>query len=268
MSNNHGLPASALPPGASPDYVDQMVQRAEQGGATFDTPKQAEFVPPAAPEFRSRFGSPKAAAAARAGDLLIYNAGGTTMEIEASQAVAMALIRPAAGGGFEAIPTVERQLSEQAQRQEEEQEQMRASAEIEEKRKTGDEPDREHQATVERLNATVPPQVTNSFLDAYIRTGSIDRKQVHEAARSIGIDAEAAEGLSMDLYEGFRRQADLAVSTQGVPAPEAEAFYAWASQSHPVDVRNAVRALVVASDARPFKDLARKYAAFKRGGDI
>lgn len=266
MSNTK-TPPSALPPGADASYVDRMVQRAEQGGATFDTPTQAEFAPPAAPEFRSRFGSHKAAAAAAANDLLIYNAGGTTMEIEVSQAVAMGLIKPAAGGGYEPISTVERQMAEKAQREELQQEQQQASAEIEEKRKTGDEPDQDHQATVNRLNAIVPAKITNDFLDDYIRSGSISLKQVHGAARAIGIDAEAAEGLSMDAYEGYRRQADLAVSTQGVPAHEADALYAWASQHHPVDARNAVRALVIASDAQPLKALARKYSAFKLGGD-
>lgn len=269
MSNNHGLPASALPPGAAPDYVDRMVARAEQSAREFgDTSPQSDFSPPLAPQFQTKAGSSLAAGAATPDDILILDRGGQQITVQVSEAVKAGLIRPAPGGGYEAISGVERQAAEKAQREELQQEEARAAAETEEKRKTGDEPDREHQSNVDRLNATVPPQVANAFIDDYIRTGSISLKQVHGAARSIGIEAEVAEGLSVDLYEGYRRQADLAVSTQGVPAPEAEAFYAWASQSHPVDVRNAVRALVVASDARPFKALARKYAAFKRGGDI
>jgi hypothetical protein len=244
-----------------------MLTRAEQGGATFETPAQAEFAPPIAPTFRTKFGSPKAAAAATESDLLIYNAGGKEIPMEVAQAVTLGLIKPAAGGGYEPIPTVEREMAEKAHREELQQEQQQASTEIEEKRKTGDEPDSQHQALVERLNAAVPAKITNDFIDDYLRSGTISLRQVHGAARAIGIDAEAAEGLSMNLYEGFRRQADLAVSTQGVPAHEAEALYAWASQHHPVDARNAVRALVVASDVRPLKALALKYAATKRGGD-
>lgn len=268
MSNNHGLPASALPPGASPDYVDQMVQRAEQSGATFDTPAQAEFAPPMAPEFRSRFGSPKAAAAASAGDLLIYNAGGKAMEIEVSQAVAMGLIRPAAGGGFEAIPTVERQLAEQAQRQEEQQEQQKAADEREAMRATGDEPSRELQAAIDRANASVPGQVITSFVEDYVKNGSLDYGQFVRATRSAGLSAEHAEAMATGMVDGFRQQADLAVATQGIPGNEAEALYAWAAEHYPSDHRNAVRALVLASDAKPLKALARKYSAFKRGGDI
>ncbi len=268
MSNNNGIPATALPPGADASYVERMVARAEQGGATFDTPAQAEFAPPMAPEFRSRFGSPKAAAAASAEDLLIYKAGDTVMEIEASQAVAMGLIRPAAGGGFEAIPTVERQISEQAQRQEEEQERQKASEEREAMRATGDEPSQELQAAIDRANASVPGQVITSFVEDYVKNGSLDYGQFARATRSAGLSAEHAEAMATGMVDGFRQQADLAVATQGIPVNETEALYAWAAEHYPSDHRNAVRALVLASDAKPLKALARKYAAFKRGGDI
>jgi len=268
MTDNNSIPDSALPPSAAPDYVKQMIARAEQGGSDFGNARpQPGFSPPLALQFQTKAGFSRAAAAATPDDILVMDHGGQQITVQVSEAVKAGLIKPAAGGGYEPISTVERHMAEKAQREELQQEELQASAEIEEKRKTGDEPDLAHQTNVDRLNATVPPQVANAFVDDYIRTGSISLKQVHGAARSIGIEAEAAEGLSMDLYEGYRRQADLAVSTQGVPPHEAEAFYAWASQSHPVDVRNAVRALVVASDARPFKDLARKYAALKRGGD-
>lgn len=265
MSNNNGIPATALPPRADASYVERMVQRAEQGGATFDTPTQAEFAPPAAPEFRSRFGSPKAAAAASAGDLLIYNAGGTAMEIEVSQAVTMGLIRPAAGGGFEGIPTTERQLAEQAQRQEEEQERQKASVEREAMRATGDEPSRELQAAIDRANASVPGQVITSFVEDYVKNGSLDYGQFVRATRSAGLSAEHAEAMATGMVDGFRQQADLAVATQGIPVHEAEALYAWAAEHYPSDHRNAVRALVLASDAAPLKALARKYSQARRG---
>lgn len=268
MTDNNSVPASALPPGASPDYVKQMVARAEQGGSDFgNASPQPGFSPPLAPQFQTKAGFSRAAAAATPDDILVMDHGGQQITVQVSEAVKAGLIKPAAGGGFEAISTVERQMAEKVQREELQQEETQASAEIEEKRKTGDEPDLAAQANVERLNAIVPPQITNAFIDDYIRTGSISLKQVHGAARSIGIEADAAEGLSMDLYEGLRRQADLAVSTQGVPAHEADELYTWATNHHPVDARNAVRALIIASDARPLKALALKYAAFKRGGD-
>lgn len=265
--SNSSIPPSALPPGADASYVDRMVQRAEQGGATFNTPQHAEFTPPGAPEFRSKFGSAKAAAAATANDLLIYNAGGTTMEIEVGQAVTMGLIRPAAGGGFEAIPTVERQLAEQAQRQEEQQELQKAAEEREALRATGDEPSRELQAAIDRANASVPGQVITGFVEDFVSHGSLDYGQFVRATRSVGLDAERAEALATGIVEGFRQQADLAVMTQGIPAHEADELYQWAAEHHPADHKNAVRALVLASDAKPLKALALKYAAFKRGGD-
>jgi len=261
--NNHGIPSSALPPGASPDYVKQMVARAEQGGAAFDKPAQAEFAPPSAPTFKTKFGSPKAAAAAADNDLLIYNAGGTAMEIEVSQAVTMGLIKPAAGGGYEAISTVERQQAEQAHRQEEEQTQLKASEEREALRQTGDEPSRELQADIDRINAVAPPQMVDSIVREFVQEGSLDHGQFVRAARSIGLDAARAEGLVTNAYEGYRRQSDLAVSSY-VPAHETDALYQWAAENHPVDHKNAVRSLVLASDAKPIRRLAALYAASKR----
>lgn len=268
MSNNNGISATALPPGADASYVERMVARAEQGGATFDTPAQADFAPPIAPEFRSKFGSPKAAAAASASDLLIYKEGGTTMEIEVSQAVAMGLIRPAAGGGFEAIPTNERQLAEQAQRQEEQQEQQKAADEREAARLTGEEPDEALQGAIDDINSVVPAPVINSAVEEFVANGGLNSKTFGALAQSVGLHPVQARLMTQRLADGYVRQADLAVSTHGISANEADAAYAWMAEHHPGDHKNAMRALVFASDTKPLKALAAKYAAFKRGGDI
>lgn len=267
MSNNNGIPASALPPGADASYVDRMVKRAEQGGATFDTPAQAEFVPPSAPTFRTKFGSPKAAGAANADDLMVYNSGGKEIPMEVSQAVALGLIKPAAGGGYEPISTVERQQAEQAQRQEEQQELQRASEEREALRATGEEPSRELQATIDRVNASVPAPVINGMVEEFVSHGSLDYGQFVRAARSVGLDAERAEAMVTNMYDGFRQQADLVVSTSGVPAHETDELYAWAATHHPADHKNAMRALVFSSDTKPLKALAAKWTATKRGDE-
>lgn len=190
------------------------------------------------------------------------------MEIEVAQAVTMGLIRPAPGGGYEAISTVERQQAEQAQRQEEQQELQKASEEREALRATGDEPSRELQAAIDRANASVPGQVITGFVEDFVSRGSLDYGQFVRATRSVGLDAERAEAMATSVVEGFRRQADLAVATQGIPASETDALYQWAAEHHPADHKNAVRALVLASDAKPLKTLAAKWAAFKRGGDV
>jgi len=264
MSNN-SIPPSALPPGADASYVDRMVQRAEQGGATFDNaPSRTDFAPPTAPEFKSKAGFSRAPAAASGDDLLIVDlGGGQRTEIEVSQAVIMGLVRPAAGGGFEAIPTIERQQVEQAKRQEEQQTQVKASEEREALRQTGDEPSRELQADIDRINAVVPPPMVDSIVREFVQEGSLDHGQFVRAARSVGLDAARAEGLVTNAYEGYRRQSDLAVSSY-VPAHETDALYQWAAENHPVDHKNAVRSLVLASDAKPIRRLAALFAAAKR----
>lgn len=265
---NTKIPPSALPPGADASYVDRMVQRAEAGGATFDAPAQATFTPPAAPEFRSKFGSPKAAAAAAANDLLIYSAGGTTMEIEVSQAVAMGLIKPAAGGGYEPISTVEQQMADQAQEQEEQQELQRASKEREAARLTGEEPDEALQGAIDDINSVVPAPVINSAVEEFVSKGGLDSKTFGALAQSVGLHPVQARLMTQRLAHGYVRQADLIVSTHGISANEADTAYAWMAEHHPGEHKNAMRALILASDAKPLKALAAKYAAFKRGGDI
>jgi hypothetical protein len=269
MADNNSIPASALPPGAGPDYIKQMVARAEQGGSDFgNAPTPSDFSPPMAPQFQTKAGFSRAAAAATADDVLVIDHGGQQITVEVSQAVKSGLIRPAAGGGFEAIPTAERQRAEEAQRQQEQQELQKVSEEREALRATGDEPPRELQAAIDRANASVPGQVITGFVEDFVSHGSLDYGQFVRATRSVGLDAQRAEAMATGLVEGFRQQADLAVMTRGIPASEADALYQWAAEHHPADHKNAVRALVLASDAKPLKALALKYAAFKRGGDV
>lgn len=257
-----------VPPGEDPrTYINAMVNKS---GGNFVTPAldsshatQVAFAPTAL-TIRSPAGTPRAPNAAQPTDLLEIEVGGRKVTLRCDDAVRQGFLKQDRDGGYKALSSDDREEARQQAKREQQEQQTLDRAELPALREAGDEPDAQVQAAIDAVTSRVPGEAVAALVEDYVSNGSLSAANVARVGQAAGFSADQAAGLTASVVHGLQRQADTAVAASGIPREEVQAAYDWMAQHHPVDHQNAARALILQSDAKGLKALAKKYAAFKR----
>lgn len=182
------------------------------------------------------------------------------MTMKAAQAVEMGLLEQDERGTFR-VPNSEARAAEvQA---EEQQAKAQHDVEMVTKRETGDEPCPRTQGAVDFVSKHVPEQARNALINDFVVQGDLSTAAVNEVGRKLGWTDDQAQGAAYVVVTGLQNQAARAAMSAGVPAGEVDALWQFLGDRYPNEQRTAALALIYASDAKPIRDLAKKYLGQK-----
>jgi hypothetical protein len=258
---------AAMAPAGHPDpkgYVLGMVSKGSDGVESTNTPTTGTSTRPRVLGFESQ-GFTRVPADAKPGDVVSLELpGGRVMTAEVELAVRQGFLKRDRDGGYRAFGDDEIAQEKAEQQRQQQQDEQQQKADIEQKRLTGDAPDADLQRTLDTINRIVPSATAEALVEDYIANGGISLDNLQKVAAHVGITFQQAQALVDQNIAGVRRQAELALSTVGIPPEEVDAVYAFASENHILDHKGAVRSLAFANDTSAYRDLAEKYKAWKR----
>ncbi|MGD9883394.1 MAG: hypothetical protein AB7U95_25110 [Reyranella sp.] len=179
---------------------------------------------------------------------------GTRMSVE--EAVRQGLLEVDANGRY-SVPNAEARQAQQ--REQEQQQNAQAAAELQAKQATGDEPDSDAIAAIDRVNQVVPANVTQAFIKDVIDNGSISLANVHAVARQYNIPTAHAEAMTKNAWDGLTRQARTVALNAGIPEGEVQDAWNHMHASDPVEAAMSMRAFINGDTS----GLRRALAAYK-----
>lgn len=118
----------------------------------------------------------------------------------------------------------------------------------------------------EEVSADAPDPFSNLRYKTRAKDAAkVSLANVVEAGQRAGMTAEQAQASATAAYEGYRRQAEAAARSVGVAQSDMNALWSWAAETYQTEHAHSVLSLVEGGGAARIKDLARKFAAYRRG---
>lgn len=197
----------------------------------------------------------------------VVNVGG--METSVKVAVAMGLIRPAPGGGYEDVAQPPTQTPREAQQPSQAvpenvgagiDQQKQASVDMSDSGAAESLGNEQAEAFLGQVANAVPPEQINAAMDEVLREGQLSEQSIGRLAAALGVSPEEAMAQAENLGQAYDGMIHRAVASVGIADEELQQdFMRWLAQTHPREADQALKALWRTNSTKAFRDLGKQF---------